>query len=305
MYKILLCHRRRRWSRSRRFHDYWRQHYRDLVLELRADLGYSRYAQLHQVCRANLLYQGIRATRGRLLTWLLSRKLGVELPARSRDGALQSDERWDVADELWYPSRNDLVAALTSPRGREAARRLIEARDGWVRRTAIVAAEELVTAAPAPAPSRVIRTMLCLRRVDRMTREQMQSHWTTSHRELVRRLGADLKYLGYDQLVTRNGPDLAAVVEALGGSDSVEYDGIAGLTFPSQWELFKGLFSLRAQRADLTLVGDEITFIDGSRSSLVFGARDEIYLGATDAKVSLPPEELAQPGPRAPAGVER
>ncbi len=280
MFKILLCHRRRGWFGARRFHRHWRQDYKELVLELRADLGYSRYAQLHQVCGANPLYQGIRATRGRLFTWLLARKRGVALPDRPG----RTGERWDVADELWYPSRAALVAALTSPRGLQAARRLTEAREGWVRRTAIVVAQERVAAAPSPAPPRAIRTMLCLRRVDGMTREAMHAYWTGEHRELVLRLRGDLGYLGYDQLLARRDPELDAVVGALGGPGGAEYDGIAGLTFPSQWALLKGLFSLRAQRANLTLVGDELGFIDAARSTLVFGDRDEIYPAAADAR---------------------
>ena len=271
MFKLLLCHRRQGWFGAGRFHRHWRQRYRQLVLDLRADLGYSRYTQLHQVGRANLLYQGIRATRSRLVTGLLARSHGVELPPPSHDRAVQDAERWDVVDELWYPSRDELVAALTSERGRAAAGRLIAARAPWVRRTAIVTAEELVTSEPPPALRSVIRTVFCLRRVERMTRAAMQAHWTTSHRELVRRLGNELKFLGYDQLITGSDPELDAVIEILGGSDGASYDGIAGLSFPSQWALVKGLFSIREQRANLTLVGDEITFIDASRSSLVFG----------------------------------
>lgn len=301
MFKILLCHRRRGWLGSGRLHRHWRGRYRDLVLELRADLGYSRYAQLHQVCRVNPLYQAIRATRGRLFTWLLARRRGIELPARSG----RTDEPWDVADELWYPSRAELVAALTSPRGCEAARRLIAARDGWVRQTVIVVAQERVAVAPEPAPRRTIRTMLCLRRVEGMTREAMHAYWTGEHRELVLRLQGDLGYLGYDQMLAQSDPELDAVVETLGGAGGAAYDGVAGLTFPSQWALVKGLLSLQAQRANLALVGDELGFTDASRSSLVFGARDEIHPAAAGARTSLAVEDLTQPQQRGPAVVRR
>jgi hypothetical protein len=300
MFKILLCHRRRGWFGARRFHRHWRDGYRQLVLELQPDLGYCRYAQLHQVCRANPLYQGIRATRSRLVTWLLARSRGIALPRASHDRATQSAERWDVVDELWYPSRSALVAALSSERGRAAARRLVAARAPWVRRSAIVTGDELVTAEP-DVDRDLVRTVFCLRRVERLSRAQMQSHWTTDHRELVRRLGGELKFIGYDQLITDSDPDLDAVAETLGGSDGASYDGVAGLSFPAQWDLVKGLFDLGEQRANLTLVGDEITFIDGSRSTLVFGGRDEIYpavavgaalaasaVGSGDARSELP-----------------
>jgi hypothetical protein len=223
-----------------------------------------------------LLYEGIRATRSRLVTWLLARSRGVTLPRPSHDRATQAAERWDVIDELWYGSRAELVSALTSERGRAAARRLIAARAPWVRRSAVITADELVTTEPHEARN-VIRTVFCLRRVQQLSRAEMQLHWTTDHRDLVRRLASELKFIGYDQLITRSDPDLDAVVEALGGSDGAPYDGVAGLSFPGQWDLVKGLFDVREQRANLTLVGDEITFIDGSRSSLVFGERDEIY----------------------------
>jgi hypothetical protein len=285
MFKILLCHRRRGWFGAGSFHRWWQDSYQKLVLELQPDLAYVRYAQLHQVPRANLLYQGIRFTRGRLVTGLLARSRGIDLPRPSEDRATQDAERWDVVDELWYPSRAAAIAALASDRGRAAAHRLLAARAPRVRRTAIVLADELVTSEPAAAGA-VVRTMFCLRRVGRLTRDQMQGHWTTDHRDLVRRLAGDLKYIGYDQLITRSDPDLDAVLDALGGSDGAPYDGVAGLSFPGQWDLIKGLFSIREQRANLTLVGDEIAFIDGSRSSLVFGERREFYPAVAAARAS-------------------
>jgi hypothetical protein len=302
MYKILLCHRRRGRFLSGGFHRFWRQEYSQLLLDLRADLGYVRYAQLHQVCRANLLYQGIRLTRSGLVTWLLARKRGVALPDRSPDPQVASDERWDVVDELWYPSKAEMVAALTSPRGRAAAQRLTAKRSGWVRRSSIITAEEFVSTTPTPMPRRQTRTVFCLRRVDRLTREQMLSYWATSHRDLVLRLGSDLQYIGYDQLHTRSDPEMQSVIEALGGSDGAEYDGVAGLGFTNQWQLFKGLFSISTQRANLTLVGDEITFIDEPMSSLVFGEQEELYPVAA-VQGSERVEDLAKPEQRRSVGV--
>jgi hypothetical protein len=278
MFNISFCHRRRGWSGAARFHRHWRQQYAQLVLELEPDLGYCRYAQLHQVCRANPLYQGIRATRSRLVARLLARSRHVELQPASHDRATQDAERWDVVDELWYPSRAELVAALSSARGRAALHRLVAAREPWVRRTAIVTAEELVTVAPPPTTRRVIRTVFCLRGIAPLPHAEMQAHWTTDHRALVHRLQGDLGYIGYDQLIARSDPELDQVIVAAGGSAGVAYDGIAGISFASQGDLARGLFRLRTERANLTLVGDEITFIDGSRSSLVFGARHEIEI---------------------------
>lgn len=271
MYKILLCHRRKKGLGYHKFHTHWRESRSRLVLDLHAELGYSQYAQLHQVRRINLLYQGIRFTRSSVVTALLSAIQGKRVRKSQRDRHTQREERWDVVDELWYPSREALVEALTSEAGVDAARRLVEDNTPWVRRTAVVTAEEFVAAAdPEPHFPR-ISTMFCLRARPGMTREEMLAYWGETHKQLVLSLQHALRYRGYDQLHVRSAPELSAVVEKLGGSAGEEFDGVAELAHGSQWELVLGFFNPRTQLANLKLVQDEINFIDGQRSALVFG----------------------------------
>ncbi|MFQ6021416.1 MAG: EthD domain-containing protein [Acidiferrobacterales bacterium] len=271
MYKILLCHRRKKGLGYGKFHNHWMEPRSRLVLDLHAKLGYSRYAQLHQVRRINLLYQGIRFTRSPVVTALLSVIQGKKVPKSQRDRHTQREERWDVVEELWYPSREALVEALSSEAGVDAARRLVEDHTPFVRRTAVVTAEEFVAAEDPALRSPRITTVFCLRSRPGMTREEMLAYWGESHKQLVLSLQRALKYRAYDQLHVRSAAELSAVVEKLGGSAGEEFDGVAGLAYGSQWELVLGFLNPWTQVANLRLVKDEINFIDGQRSALVFG----------------------------------
>ncbi len=271
MYKVILCHRRRESVAQRKLRTHWRDSRSRLVADLRAELGYSRYAQVHQLSRRNLLYLGIRATRSWLVTTFLSLFRGRKPRRLPRDRHTQREERWDVIDEFWYPSRQALITALTSRGGVDGLRRLIDDHAPLVRRTAVITAEEFVAAEdPGQRSSRII-ALFCLRSLPGMTRGMMLHHWGTSHRELVLSLKRALKYRAYHQMHVRSDAGLQDVVDNLGGSAGQEFDGVAALAYRSQWGLILGFVDPRTQIANLKLVRDEITFIDGQRSALVFG----------------------------------
>lgn len=250
---------------------HWREHRARLVRELRTDLGFLKYAQLHQLSRLNPIYLGIRASRSSVVTGVLSFLRGRKDARSKPDRHTQREERWDVTDEFWYPSREALVHAVTSGRGRDAARRLIEDHVSRVRRTAVITAEEFVAAAAPTGGLPRIRVMFCLRSPPSLGREKMLAHWGASHKELVLSLQGALKYRLYDQLHVRSGPELSEVVEVFGGSSGQEFDGVAGLSYRGQADLLLGFLNPRTQLANLKLVKDEITFIDGRRSALVYG----------------------------------
>jgi hypothetical protein len=269
MYKIMLCHRIKTGLGNAEFHDHWREKRSRLVLELQQPLGYTAYAQTHQLSRLNLLYLAIRATRSRPVAALLATKSPAPGPAP--DPHTRSEERWDVVDEFLFPSKEALLQALTSAAGVDAARRLIEDHAPRVRRTAVVTAEEFVASADPAPQSPEIRTVFFLRSRRDMTRAEMLGYWGTGHKRLVLSVLGDLKCRAYNQLHVRSAPDLSDVVERFGGSAGEEFDGVAELSFRSQWDLVLGLFNPWTQVANLKLARDETKFVDGQRSELVFG----------------------------------
>lgn len=271
MYKILLCHRRKKDRPHKAFHAYWRGERARLVLNLQNQLGFFRYVQVHQVRRWNLLYLGIRASRSWIVTALLGALQGRKVLRLRRDHHTQRDECWDLVEELSYSSKQALVDALTSASGINAAHRLAEDHIPHVRRTAIVVAESFAVG-PFQEPHfpRVV-TMFFLKSALGMTREQMLNYWETSHKKLVVSLHPSLKYSAYNQMHVRSGSDLSSLTESLRGSTGEPFDGVAELAYGSQSELALRFLNPLAQLANIKLIRDEVHFIDHQRSLLVFG----------------------------------
>ena len=272
MYKLLLCHRCAQGLSYRQFHTHWLNQRSRLVLELKTQLGYTRYSQLHQLPRTNLLYQGILLTRSRLVTGLLASKTTSEtIYSQDYSCQIQQEERWDVIEQFWYPSQEKLVKALTTQPGSEAAQHLLRDHQLHVRRTTAITAEEFVVVDSPSLSFPRINNMFCLRSPVGMTREAMLNYWSTEHKALVQSLQSPLRYRAYDQMYVRTTPALSEVVKTLGGSLGEEFDGVAALVYRRQSELIQGFLDLRTQIANLQLVKDETTFIDRQRSVLVFG----------------------------------
>jgi len=271
MHKVLLCHRRHNDVGNRECFHHWLEERSQLVLDLQTDLGYLRYAQVHQLPRRNLLYRGIRVTRSWFVAAFLSSKTGSQLPPLAADPHTRREERWDVIDELSYESKEAFVAALTSDKGIAAAKRLVDDHATWSRRSVVVTNDELVVAADPQGKFPRISTVFCLRALPGMPREDMLDYWESSHQGLVVSLQRSLGYRAYDQLHVRSNAELEQAINHLGGNVGEEFDGVALLAYGSQWGLILGFLNPFAQIANLRLVKDEITFIDGQRSALVFG----------------------------------
>lgn len=285
MYELLLCHRCARSAGRTVLREHWRTVRAPLVATLKDALGYEYYGQLHRASRLNPLYLGILASRSWPLTALFSVVQGLPLPKPFRRADL-ADERWDAVELFRYGSREALVAALTSEAGLAAARRLAADAIGLVRYGAAVISEVVpVYDDPALRWPRTA-TVFCLRARPPMTRAQMLERWRTAHRELVLSLQPGLGYRNYDQLHAREEPELASAIGAFGVTEST-FDGVAVLAYGSQRELLARLFSPATQFANLKLVRDEVNFIDGRNSALVFG---EVELVAVSEALRSPDE---------------
>lgn len=271
MYIILLCHRRGKAISQQAFHAYCLNQRSQLVLALKTQLGYTRYSQLHQLPRSNLLYNGILLTRSPLVTGLFASQAPEGISSQTNSRQIQQSECWDVIEQFWYPSQDALLTNLNTQQGRSAAQQLLADQGLSLGQTTAIITEEFVVVEPPSQSFPRINNMFFLRSPGSMTRETMLNYWSTEHKELVQSKQSALRYRAYDQLHVRSSPDFSAVVQTLGSKVGEEFDGVAALVYSRQLELFKGFLDLRTQIANLQLVKDETTFIDHQRSVLVFG----------------------------------
>lgn len=276
-YKMLLCHRLAPGRSRKAFHSHWRGPRKELVLGLQEALGFESYIQVHQYVRCNPIYQGIRISRSRFVTNLFARKEGQQIGPKPDPDTTRA-ERWDVVEELVYPSRDALVEALTAMAGREAGAQLVEDQRSRVRRTAVMAVEINPVIRPKGGfPS--VTTLFFLRSRPPLDRAQMIDYWKNSHATFFASLQDVLDYSAYDQMYVRDAEDLRQAVAALGGGVGEPFDAVARVAYDDQWTLGRGFLSLRTQIANIKLIKDEVTFIDGGRSTLMLGEADRFSAG--------------------------
>jgi hypothetical protein len=274
MYKLLLCHRRRRDISNEALAAHFRGPRAALVRSQRAALGYTTYAQLHQSSRGNPLYQGIRLTRVPQVTALVSGKLDRACPIGEREAFGLSEESWDVVEELEYPAREAISKALASAASKRAASQLAADHAKVSRHSAVVVAEYFVSV-PRPAAPPGATTLFFLRTVPGMTRDQMLDYWGNSHKQLFVSLQPTLGYVAYAQLHVRSGPDVTSVAQTLGDAGGVEFDGVAEVGYADQARIARSFVSPKALWANVGLVRDEVGFIDSRKSSLVYGTQND------------------------------
>lgn len=269
-YEVVLCHRGRGHLSRRELVDHFRGPRSRLVSSLREPLGFEGYHRTVQARRYNPLYLGIRASRSWLVTTLFTLLGGLGIRPKP-DAESRRAERWEVVEELVYPSEEALLEALGSEAGRDAARRLAQDHRPHTQRTAALVAEcyPVVEASPAVFPRTT--TLFFLRSPRGLSRERMLGHWGTSHKRLFVSLQKRLGYVAYDQMHVRSGARLQRAVEAFGGHPGEEFDGVAKVVYRNQRAVLKGFVNPLTQIANVRLIRDEVTFIDAARSSLVFG----------------------------------
>lgn len=275
VYRLVLGHRLRKHLSRREFLDYFRQSRGQLVLGLRGPLGFDAYHQTAQTRRYNPLYLGIRASRSWLVTSLFTLLGGLGIRPKP-DPEIRADESWDVVEELSYPSRRALVDALGSADGRSAARRMADDHRPLSRRTAVLVAEAFPVVRDPGGAFPKTTTLFFLRSPRSLSREDMLRHWGTSHKQLFVSLKKRLGYVAYDQMHVRDGEDLSAVTEALGGAAGEDFDGVAKVIYRNQLSVLWGFLNPLTQLANVRLLRDEVTFIDAARSRLVFGRENQL-----------------------------
>lgn len=274
-YRLIMCHRRRPEVGAREMAAHWREERSGLVSGLREALGFSRYAQVHAAPRYHPIY--------RILLWSRSRLGEVmffpgRLPMRLREalgtGATRQPDdtdRWDVVDQLWFPSAQALERAFTTPEGRDAADRLRRDHAGMAERTRVVVGEERVAATdegPGRAETKILYLLRCL---PEMSAEEMQAYWGSDHRSLVLSARDHMGYRGFEQIHTGRPDVLARAAEALGAEAGDDVQGVASLSFAGPSAMVGSLVLPNRVLTNRRVLADELRFLDGPRCCMIFG----------------------------------
>ncbi len=112
----------------------------------------------------------------------------------------------------------------------------------------------------------MIKLVFCLRRLERLSRDEFQEYWLKTHGPLVRERAAAIGALRYVQLHTGY-DDLNAGLRA-GREGPEPFDGVAELWFESREALTAAMSTEAGRKAALELLEDERRFIDLARSPL-------------------------------------
>ena len=227
--RLVLCHRRAKGGKRKKVQQRWVEEVAGEVNGLAGDLGFTRYSQVHTVAAGHLLRQGIALSRSRLVASLVVKTTESPNGGPNPDGHIvSSDELWDMVDELWWPSVDEMLTALTSKAGIEALRYLRNLTATSTRTTAAVVCKEYIIASPKPEPAETCRVSFALRPRPQDTPEQMQRYWLHDHARLVRSLADDLGFLTYDQAhAVLDDARVPVIVDALGGKQPRELEPVA------------------------------------------------------------------------------
>ncbi len=120
----------------------------------------------------------------------------------------------------------------------------------------------------------MIKFVYCVRRLQRLSREEFQRYWRETHGPLVRSHAQTLRIRRYVQVHTLETPINDALRESRGALEP--YDGVAELCWESAEDLVAATASAEGRRAAQELLEDERRFIDLQASALWIGQEHPI-----------------------------
>jgi len=241
------------------FQRYWREQHGPLVAGVARTLRIRRYLQSHTIDDA--LYDGLRAQR-----------TGMHEP-------------FDGIASLWWDTREDLLAAMTSDAGRKAGALLLEDEKRFIdlSRSPLWVGQELAQINPMPENSIVawpasswIKFCYLLQPKPGMSQAACHKTWNMDHGYLIRRNSAATRFARYIQTHTLE-DELNEQLRATRGAPP----GYAGLTeaWFDRYDLVKifGDPESEGARGFALFLEDEKRFIDFTRSTL-FAAKEIVFI---------------------------
>ena len=238
------------------FKQYWREVHGPLAAGLAPALNIARYVQVHTLTDGGVTDTGPRG---------------------------EMEKPYDGVEEMWWTSRNDLVSAMDSPQGQEAAAALLEDEATFIDLpvSPLWFAHEYPQINPSPENlvatdmSSIVKFYYPMRPASGLTIEKARQYWLTEHGPLIRRTGAAGHILRYLQVHRFDEPYESAFREAR--STRVEpYMGHAELWFDRSAHA-AGADAPERERARNLAFEDESRFIDFSRSCM-WTAREHVFV---------------------------
>jgi uncharacterized protein (TIGR02118 family) len=241
------------------FQRYWREKHGPLVVSVSRALRMRRYMQSHTV--EDPLYDGLRAAR-----------TGMHAP-------------FDGIASVWFDSREDLVAAMTSDDGRKAAALLLEDERRFIdlSRSPLWVSQEIAQINPMPENSIVawpksswIKFCYLLQPKEGMSQAACHKTWNMEHGYLIRRHSGCTRFARYIQNHTLEDELNDQLRASRGGPPA--YAGLTEAWF-DRYDLVKILGDPASEGAQAftAFLEDEKRFVDFTRSS-VWATKELVFV---------------------------
>lgn len=250
MIRLVRALRRKPGMSRAEFFQYWRDMHGPAVAKYGASLNILRYTQLHTL--DDPINAGLASDRG-----------GMEAP-------------YDGVAELWWNSRDDMIARFSTPEGQVAGREFLEDEYRFldVPNCALWFAYEYPQFNPseeivAREHSSLVKMFYCLRHPTNQRLDEAQLYWRTNHGPIVRGLANAWRLKRYLQVHYYADPVEQDFRNAR-GTIVAPYTGHAELWFDHA-DLTNFGSIPGAVRAMKIAIDDEAKFIDFTRSAMWIG----------------------------------
>jgi hypothetical protein len=239
------------------FQDYWRTIHGPLVARHASTLNILRYVQVHTI--DDPVNQQLAAARG------------------------QMEAPYDGVAELWWTSREELAANFSGGSGHTAGRELLEDERKFIdlANSPLWLAYEYPQVNPIPEEivardhSPLVKLFFCLRHPSKLTLDEAQLYWRTSHGPTIRGVAAAMRMRRYLQ-VHRFEDALEQQLRASRGTRVASYTGHAEAWF-DRADLAAMGSSPEGKRAMQIAVKDEANFIDFANSA-IWLAKERVFI---------------------------
>ena len=231
------------------FRTYWREQHGPLVASRARHLNMLRYVQVHAL--DDPMNEAMAKARG-----------GMEAP-------------YDGVAEVWFESRDQLLAALASPEGQEAGAVLLEdeARFIDLAESPLWLGYEYPQVNPTPENlvardrSTLVKLYFPLRCPESMDPEAAQFYWRTRHGPIIRRHAPASGMLRYLQVHRDLDEELESALREPRGTRTEPYLGHAEVWI----DRADARRTPESQAANEAAIEDEGKFIDFARSAMWIG----------------------------------
>ena len=238
------------------FQKYWRENHGPLVAKHGKALDILRYVQVHTIeDPLNDLTSGPRGTM----------------------------KPYDGVAELWWASREALLAANSTPEGLAAARELLEDEKKFIdlANSPLWFAHEYPQVNPSPENcvagenTPIIKLFYCIRHLPHLSLDEAQLYWHTTHGPKIRMTAQAARILRYVQ-VHRYEDEIDGTLRKPRGTQEEPFTGHAELWWERS-ELTAAGNTPEGRKAFAAALEDEKNFIDFSRSALWY-AKEHVFI---------------------------